>query len=403
MYATCVSLLIALGSFLLGIQLDSLKIFILAVVFGVAILLLAVYLYATTLSPLQRGEQKITPRLVELFSSDLKLKILFSALLVLPLLLVGSSLIPSTISFGILIVLIGISLDFLRGYARRLTDYFNPFRVTEFLGAEAVRAVNNNQNLKLSNLIEATSEIALHSIGRHNSALANQAIDILEKMGKKFLASSFSRTGQSQESRDTIRYILLFLLQHLEAIHTNATHKKLDLVAGHVVTTLSKLARYASEADFSLVLLPLHYIDKCTLDALRKGFPDVGIKGTIGLLELAKALTQQKGLEYQDIKAPMIKLITTLEAISKETFRNDKSTNIQVLMTPFIELSQLMEQGAFKGHADTPFIIQQINRIIGEFQTLDAVMKTMPPLPKITSEDEPAMQTPSTPPSPGAG
>ena len=175
----------------------------------------------------------------------------------------------------------------------------------------------------------------------------------------------------------------------------------MPLTSGHVISAIAKLASYAAVTDFSLLLLPLHYIDKCSLSSVHKGYTDVGVKATIGLLELMKALSQAKGLEYQEIKPHLFKLITTLESIAKELFRQDKSTKIQILIAPFSEIAHTLDQEPFKDHPDTPVLIQQIQRIIGEFEALDAVMKTMPPMPKLSVEEETEPQKPASPSSPG--
>jgi hypothetical protein len=408
MYATSVALIIALAAFLMGVQPSPQSIFMLGLAFGALILFLTVYLHASALSPLQRAEQKTTPRLVELFAQDRQSQVILPLLFATPLFLIGASFLKPPYSFLTVIPLIGIALDLLYHYSRRLIDYFNPFRVADFLGNEAKIAIDRDQDVRLCDLIETTSEIASHAIEKQNSALANHSITILEKAGKHFLAASrsLSRPAQNPEleargAKDTLSYVLLFLLQHLEAIQTKANESKMPLTSGHVITAISKLASYAAETDFSLLLLPLHYIDKCSLSSLHKGYTDVGVKATIGLLELMKTLSQAKGLEYQEIKPHLFKLITTLESIAKELFRQDKSTKIQILIAPFSEIAQTLDQEPFKDHLDTPFLIQQIQRIIGEFEALDAVLKTMPPMPKLNVEEEMEPQKPASPSSPG--
>lgn len=393
MFATIFAVLISIALFLRGVYPDPQIALVFSLVFGTAILSLSLYVFCSTLYPLQQGEQNMTPRLVTLFYNDSKFRFLFSALFVIPLLIVLADLIPLPGTFLITLILTGIGLDLLFILSRRTLDYLNPFKVVEFLQDEGFQAVEDDQDAKLCEYIESVSQVANKALEKQNSSLTNQAIDSLENMGEKFLASvkSISHPTQNSELQsqgipDTISYVTLFLLQHLESIHARAVSKNSELVAGHVITTLSKLAAYSAKVDLTLVPLSIHYLKKLTLVSMDKGQLDVGVKASIGLMELTKDISQVKDIAYQELKVPMITLITTLEEIAKETFKKDKKIKIQILMDPFIRVAQILEQEPLKSHVDTPFLMQQINRILGEFQALEAVLKTMPPMPNISPE-----------------
>jgi hypothetical protein len=46
---------------------------------------------------------------------------------------------------------------------------------------------------------------------------------------------------------------------------------------------------------------------------------------------------------------------------------------------PFKELEELFQSDKMRAHADAPVILQNIKRVLGEFEALQAVMSAMPP------------------------
>lgn len=395
MYATPFALLLAALFFYFEVAFNFPHVFLLATLFAIFFPLSALLSYTLILPPLQRGEQNVTPRLIELLSRDSKLIYGMRFLLLLPIALIGVLLLPVKESFLFAVVLIGLGLDLLYLHSCRLTTYLNPFRMVDFLVGAGERFISQSRDAELCELIESTTEVAIKSVDRHQSALANRAIDGLEKMGGKFLTQkkNFAHPPQNVELqlqgiKDTLSYVILFLLEHLEEIQERALDEKLSLIASHVVTTFAKLAIYASKIDPSLAALALHFVNKTSLKAAQRGFYDSGIKATVGLLELAKAIAMSKDLLRQDLKSTMIPLIAGLEALAKELFKQNKNTEMQVLTSPFHELARLISQEPFQGHQDAPYLIQQINRILGDFQALEAILKAMPPLPKLNLEEE---------------
>lgn len=58
------------------------------------------------------------------------------------------------------------------------------------------------------------------------------------------------------------------------------------------------------------------------------------------------------------------------------------------MLRPFQELKELFNNKVMEAHQDTPVIVQNIDRVISEFETLQAVLMTMPPMPNILPEEE---------------
>lgn len=343
--------------------------------------------------PIQKGEQNITPRLSELFRKDFRINGIIAYLFSLPLIIFGITFLPQPIIP--MLILIGIGIDLLYLLIRRIMDYLNPFQVVNFLKDEAFRAIAQGSDETVCNVIESCSEVAVKSIQRHNSALANHSIDTLGLIGENFLISSksLSHPIQNQELKDqgvadSLSFVLVFLCQHLESIYSQAFEKKLELVAGDVITSLTKISVYAARTDVSLLSLPLFYINKIAVHAMENGFEDVGIKATIGLTNVADSICKAKDLQYQDLKAPFVSIITTMDTIAKETFRKDKTTRISILVEPFKKLQQMIQADPIKQHADQPVIEDQLRLVLNDFTTLETVLATMPPIPSLIPEEE---------------
>lgn len=393
MFATIIAILISLYIFTFGRNLPSDVILPYSLIAAAFLLAFGIGALLVSFLPIQKAEQNFTPRLSELFRKDLRINLELAFLFCLPLLVFASSFTPFSLILALLLIAIGIDIFYL--LLRRIMDYLNPFRSVDFLEQEALYAIDQSNDPGLCNIIESCSEVAIKALQRHNSALTNHTFDALEKMGEVFLASSkrLSRPVQNLELKaegieDSLSYVLVFLLQHLESIHEHALDKKLELVAGHVITTLTKLAIYTTRIDLSLTALPLYYVDKLSMHAMKKGFQDVGVKATLGLLSVADAISKRNDLQYMDLKPSFITIITTLDAIGKETFSLDKTTKIPILTQPFRQLAKLIEKEPLRNHQDKEVIRDQLTRVLAEYEALETVMTTMPPMPPIFPEEE---------------
>ena len=103
-------------------------------------------------------------------------------------------------------------------------------------------------------------------------------------------------------------------------------------------------------------------------------------------------------IKYLEIRDPYLSIINGLEVLAKGTFKRDKTTNIAILMQPFKDLKVLFQSEKAKEHQDTPVIMQNIDRVLGEFEALQMVMNTIPPIPDMKDEDIPPSALPPVPP-----
>lgn len=344
-------------------------------------------LFAGAYGALQKGEQNSIPRLIQLIREDKILKTALGFLLALPPLLflpIYNHLFP------IAILLIGAGLDSLYLVLIRLLDHLNPYKIVQFLTQKAKNAVAKDRDSELCETIDSLSDLGVRAIYRHNSSLANQTIDALEISAESFLKAEKSPSHPVQSAelkkegvKDTLSYVLIYLLQNLEVLFLQALDKKMEFVLGHLITTFSKLISFCAKTDLSLATFPLHYTGKLSQMAMDKGMSDVGVKTTVCLLEVSKSIPNLKEIAYMDIKPFFISLITILDNTAKEIFKHDKSTNIAILTEPFITLKSLFQTEPLKSHQDATAVNLQIDKVIQEFQALDNLLKTMPPLPSL--------------------
>lgn len=357
-------------------------------------LLLPPLLLASFFSPLIKASKETSAHLIGLFRNDRLLSAVVLALLLTPLLLLLFSFLP--VGAIALILFVGIGIDLTIVLLKRLFALLDPFHSVDLFKKEGFRELSQDRDSDFCKSVTNISRIALQSVEKRNASLANHALDALEAFGEKFLSQAKSIAHpradeelQKEGIQDTLKFLVLFLLQHLEEVEREALKKGEELVAGHIVTLVSKLAIYSERIDLSLTSFPLHFLGKMAEEANKNAAYEVSDRVTSGLIEVAKAFKSAQDLSYQDLKTPFISLISILEEIAKESFKRDKKQNIKVLALPFASLRELIEEEPLKSHRDSDIIRQQLNRVMGDFQALEAILATMPVLPKIVPEEEP--------------
>jgi hypothetical protein len=385
MYATVISLLIVLffamqGRDLLGEQLPVIRL-----AFALLFPFLGSLVFVGSFTALQAGEQTGTPKSLELLKADPKLRASLIFLFLWPIL---SFVQTPAYNWAFLFILIGLGLDASRFLLIRLLDHLNPFRLVKLLEEASLRFLQQDQQTPLCETIEALGEMGAKGIVRGNSTLANQTVKALETIGRRILAA------EKNSGKDTLTYMILFILQQMEILFKTAIERGGGLSLGNLTTAVTKLAAHAATVDLSLTLYPLHYLRRMAKKAVEEGHLDVGVKTTLSSMALAKEISALPSLESQELEAPYRCLIDIMEEIAKESFRKDKNTPIVLLMQPFLDLKTLFNDKKLVNHQDTPAIQKQLDRIIGEFQALDALLKTMPPLPNLSEVKEPEISNP---------
>lgn len=358
-------------------------------------------LYIASWSPLQKIEQNLTPRLVELFKSDKTLKYSATWFFAFPLLslliaieLAYFRLFRPPFAFALWTLLFGLSTDALLLEMRRITGFLSPYSAADKFAKRAREAAEKSDDLKLLNSVDSLSEIAIKSIVRTLPSLAKQAVDDIQEVTHFYLEACKLSSTKSDEERanllegsDKASYTLFTIYQRLEMINEKAVESRLEQLSTHLITTLGKIAIDSAHFDITAATYPIHYIGKLAQRAQEESLDEVTEKATCTLVEVTRIIIEEVDLKYVDIKELFFSIIKHLEEFAKQTFSQDKSVNIALLNQPFRELKKLFSQNSIAKHQDNGPILADIDRVINQFEQLELVMRTLPPI-ELPDEEE---------------
>lgn len=356
--------------------------------------------YLFTWQPLQKAEENSTPRILEIFHKDYYVHLTTGWIVAFSLatLVLASDLIYPSISlkawfFPLWIVLLGITVDAFFAFLKRVLSYLNPFAVVKLFAKQAQLSIRNDRELDLCDSIDALSEIAIKGIQKQSASICHQALNEEGEIIKGFLAASKSigHVKEDEQSKalginDKVSYTLFYLYQRLDIIFDKALKNQLEPTCSLIATLLGKISVYAAKYDVSLASAPLRFLGKNAKRAHNQGFEETALTASCVFLEVAKEIIAEIDLTYYEIKDVFLSIINGMEGLAKEAFRLDKTMNIGLLIQPFKDLRALFENDKIKNHQDTPLILQNIDRVLGEYEALLIVMNTMPTIPQIEDE-----------------
>lgn len=375
---------------------------ILMVASGSLILLGALYLNTSVLTPLSKLEQKLIPNLMELLRHNrlLYLGRLFLYLFPLLFFIAGAvfTQLDATYQHHVFlgwIVLLGISLDLLRDSWRHFVNFLNPSFLVQQLSNEAKKSVTEDDDQLLWNNLDRLAEIALRSVEKSKLALSTQALQTFPPIMHAFFAStkSISRLNKDTDvekstGRDEASYTVFYLLQRLELINDKALHYRLETVCRQMIMILGKIIVYAAKLDLSMASFPTHFLSKFGLKAQQHHFDEVGVLTTSTLLEISKTILTDIDITYAELQDPFQAIINGLDALAKGAFKRDKTSNIKVLIQPLLDLKGFFQTEKMVHHRDTPVIIQEIDRAIDEFTVLEQVMRSIPSVQEMAGTNQ---------------
>lgn len=368
---------------------------------GCLFLLISVLMNIYIFFPLQSAESMLTPRVIELFRRDIQIIAITGGLLFFSLISFIYALdlplfhgINPQLLYGVWIVLLGLSFDLFFLYFRRILGYFNPYKVVRQFTQEAQKSTLAEKDEELCQWVDALTEVATKTINRSASALCQEAIGEMQIIVQHYMdtvktightTTTKDEPNQNNEialgrDADQVSYILFYVLQRLEFINQEALTKHLEPICSSIITTLSKIAVYAAKFDLSLVSYPVHFMGRAALKAEENDLTEIPVKTILALLEVSKTILREVDFTYLDLKDPFLSIVSNLEDVTKAMFKKDKEMNIKILVQPFIDLKELFKEEKVAAHQDTPVILNNINRVLGEYEALDTIMKTMPPI-----------------------
>lgn len=369
------------------------------VVVGSLFVLLFAAVHTFSWAPLQKVEQNMTPRLLDLYSADGHIKFLNLWFIFFPLasFAMATTAVPFEFlgSNGVLVIwllMLGITFDAFIHLCRRVVSYLNPFSIVKHLDRKALEAIQSEDQAALCHWIEALGEIGTKAVERLLPTLCTQVVDSTYLVAREYLLAAKSITHHVEEKSkdhvDQVSYILFYLFQQMEQIHDRAVEKRLETLSGKLVTTLGKIAIASGQYDLTMTSYPLHYLGKFATTAQSRGCSDVVEKSTCTLVEVGKALVAEVDIRYQNLQEPFFSLLSHLDTLAKERFQQNKQINLQLLTLPFEELKNLFADEATEAfkHQDRGVIVAQIDTILNRFEQLEAILKTVPPISPVGGE-----------------
>lgn len=359
---------------------------------------------AMSWSSLQRAEKLLTPRLFELKSQDKWLLFAKGWLILFPVLsfalaLLGHVLeVPARlIAWSAWLFLLGVSLDVLQHLMNRIASYLNPYSVLDHFTHAAKTSIQNDRELELCDSADALSEMAIKSVQETGSALPMEVLGKMSEIFKRFMEASRSIAHPEQDKEaqalgisDKISYTLFYFMQRLEMINRKAVDRQLEPVSSKVITTLGNMTLQSAKLDISLASFPVQSLGKCAQAAQQNKMPEVGVKATITLVEVARTILEEIDVTYLELKDTYTAIVGEIKAIAQEAFKQDKSLGIPVLKQPLLQMKSFFAGDKMTAHTDTPVILDAIDRTVAEFDALEMVLRTIPSIPSLPAEGKSA-------------
>lgn len=377
---------------------------LLMTVVGSSFILSLALLYSATCRLVQKAELKLTPQATQLLIEDRSVTIASVATVIL--LLVGLAIVslePSqglwaTLTFGSILLVLGIMADFLLYIARRMAHLLDPYETVSRLQKKIEGYADKGSASLFCDGIDALAETAFQSIHRRGASLASHAVEAMEDALDHYCIVARkvqqAKTASQESLVDEVRYVLYYTLERLEMVYDEALMKRLSSVNLTLVGTLGKAALATSKVQLDLSSYPLHHLGRLGANAVEKGFSSVGVKTTLTFQECARALLEQEISSSQELKMPLMAIIHGLEMTAKNAFRLDKSIKIPLLAQPFITLKTLLESEKLKD-PDLNAVRRENDRVLSELSALAQVMVHLPPPGVLSQEPESNQETTS--------
>lgn len=337
---------------------------------------------------LQKTEEKLSPGIINLVQNDILLTI---SNVFIGIFIFFSFLTPLLISFygsfilWIWFFLFAISLALLFYTFRKQLYYMNPFDIVDAFVQQAKKSLRFKRTEEFVHWIDALSEIAIKALRQTSITLSDNVLKAIETLTKEYLLVARSLKGT--EDPEQIYYSLGFILQRIDFINSQVVKEKLDPISNQILIILGKIAFYSSQYDPEMSGIPLHFLAKCAKEAQTNGISEANLKASIVFQEVAKNILDDEAIKRQGVKVPLLNLISHLEEMAKTTFRENKNTNILVLMQPFQDLKNTLQLEKNRSLVDSEIIISDLDRILGEFDALTMVLRNVPNIPGYQKEE----------------
>lgn len=286
--------------------------------------------------------------------------------------------------FALWIILLGLAIDFTRENNGRAIKFLDPFHFITILQDKAKYAIQQDNNELLWTAMDDLAEVALNGIEHEKMGVTLAALNGVEPTLKLFFSSSKSvgrlneGTTNEKTGKDETQYTLFYQLQRLQYLYERALQKRLEPILSRIIVIFGKIIVASAELDLSLIPIPVNFIGKFGLRALQSNMDELALLASGTLIEVSKTIISTVDLTYIELVEPFQSVINSLDMIAKATFKKDKNINIKMLIQPLQELKALFGIEKIANHRDTPAVVQNIDRVLAEYEALEQVMRSIP-------------------------
>lgn len=391
--ATVAALVLALLFNLFPVDISSASFSMLALSIAILLFFAVALMFALMAMPLQQAEASLTPRVIEVVRGDRRLGLLLAGIVVygfLSFAMAATGPVSTQFLMG-WIIFTGIAFDLAMLLYYRLLGYLDPFSCIVLMTQTASREVTGDRDAELCNWLETLGDVSLRAIKSDSNALCLAGVDAMRTVLRAYLAANVGKLAGASADSDVHRrasYVLHYAFDRMAVLYDVAVEKRLLPMCSHLISTFAKVAVAMAQVDISLVPFPIFYIGTCGKKAVQHNLSDVGYKSALTLLEVGKRILTENDVTRTSLEKPYVSIIRQLEEVSKESFRQDKSTPLSRLSGPFQELKAIFQSERYAAHSDAPVIITELERVLGDFANLEIVLRTIPPIPEPVETEE---------------
>lgn len=251
----------------------------------------------------------------------------------------------------------------------------NPYHLLSGYEELANTAILEKNEAGVCEWIESVHEVALKSLELGSTPLTVSALGSELRIGRQFLTEAHTLDLQK------IGYVMFFLFQRLESLFDLSLQKMQEPICSQINTTFGKLALHAIDTHPSFAGYSVGYAGKLAVRAVKAGLREVGIKTGLMLIELTKSIANEISLDEYDLRESLLGIVKNLEEISKELYRQDKSTPLDIIKEPLLLLKSALAGSKNSDHPTVILAIADADRVLAEFQALEVILNTIPPIP----------------------
>jgi hypothetical protein len=355
---------------------------------GLLFLTIGVLSTAFLWRPIVDTEMKRIPKTEQLFFQDKVMVALLASLFAFALfscsfLVVLYAYPIQKLLFMFWMLAAGISFDCMLATIRRMQLYAQPFFIIPKLSSESVKAVRKGHDKIGVEWFDALIEALDRAVKNKSTHHAHFILEEIENAFEKYVQAEASYMSLLPEIQgptllDKVNYLTLRVCKRLEAIGEHAFQEQVETIVEDLVTSLGKLSLFLARVHPTLSHIPLFSIDCCAQHALQFGSEDVVIRSSATISELCKnfiLLSKEKNTSYKQL---IFTSLLHLEEIAKAFFQKNKEMSPALLMQPFAEVGIILADKTLAEVVDREEILQELKRILTEFNALDLVLTKLP-------------------------